>query len=62
MVKTVVITPQDDPEREKPDLTLREETLDFFYRICGYTPIPEISQALSSPTFGFLSKEYTVRD
>ena len=45
-----------------PDLDLKQETLDFVFRICGYRPISAISQALALPNFGFFSMEYEVKD
>jgi hypothetical protein len=54
-------TPQDS-KKDTPNLSLKEETLDFFFRVCGYTPTPAISQALADPNFGFLSEKYKVMD
>ncbi len=43
-----------------PDLSLKKETTDFFYAVCGYTPIPSISRLLASKTEGFFSDKYQV--
>lgn len=51
-----------ESKEKTPDQTLKNETFDFFYRICGYTPIPEISLALSNNTFGFFLKKYKTID